>query len=109
MFENTETHRNETWAHYLTKQILYKTLKDKGRNATVEHPIGKGITDVYDHNQRIAYEVQGVVNMKEAKEKWGLYAKLGVALDVVIVPYKNIWKMERIDKIIKAVQEYVRD
>ena len=59
----------ESLKHWLTKAVLFKLIRDRGRTAGTEIELNGGIIDVVDIDNLIGYEVESKPNVSTAKRK----------------------------------------
>lgn len=76
---------NEGMKHFIVKAIIFKILRERGRNVGTEIEVMDGIVDLIDVNNLIAYEIESNVN--KAKEKVG---RLQSVKDVFIIDLKKV-------------------
>jgi len=79
--------RKETLKHWVAKAIIFKILLDRGRNVGSEIEVGNGITDVFDSDNKIAYEIENDVS-KFRRE--GRNLSLFAANDVFVINLKRV-------------------
>jgi hypothetical protein len=60
---------NESMRHWIVKAMIFKILKEKGRDVGTEIETKNGIVDVIDADNLIAYEIEKNLNEKKKKEK----------------------------------------
>ncbi len=66
MFASTGS---ETMKHWLVKAIIFKLLRNMGREVGTEIEVNGGIVDVLDADNRIAYEVENNFTREKLKSK----------------------------------------
>lgn len=84
--QNYFTERNETWRHYALKMIVYKMLRNMGREVYIECSVGLGIADVFDRTTGVVYEIQANMNDNILKKKAEQYMRSAFCNDVKIIP-----------------------
>lgn len=60
---------SETMKHWLVKAIIFKALRERGREAGSEVEVNGGIVDVLDTGNMIAYEVENNFTRKKLSAK----------------------------------------
>jgi len=78
--------RNESMKHFIVKAMLFKILREKGRNIGTEIEIRNGIVDLIDFNNLIAYEIENGMSKKQIKEKIDNYKAVK---DVFFINYNK--------------------
>ena len=66
LFTNTGS---ETMKHWVVKSIIFKALRDTGRQVGTEVEVNGGIVDVLDIDNMIAYEVENNLTRKKLAAK----------------------------------------
>jgi hypothetical protein len=61
--------KKETLKHWITKAIIFQILRNKGRNVGTEVEVGNGIVDVFDSDNRIAYEIENNFSKSKIQKK----------------------------------------
>jgi hypothetical protein len=79
--------KNESLKHFVVKAILFKILREKGRNVGSEIEIEDGIVDLIDLDNLIAYEIENGINKKRIEEKLKNYK---VVKDVFFVDCRKV-------------------
>jgi len=79
--------KNESLKHFIVKAILFKILREKGRNVGSEIEIKNGIVDLIDLDNLIAYEIENEINKKRINEKLKNYK---VVKDVFFIDCKKV-------------------
>jgi len=78
--------RNESMKHFIVKAMLFKILREKGRNIGTEIEIRNGVVDLIDFNNLIAYEIENGMGKKQIKEKIDNYKAVK---DVFFINYNK--------------------
>ena len=60
---------NESLKHWITKAILLKLIRDRGRTAGTEVKLGSSIIDVVDIDNIIGYEIESKPDDSTIKDK----------------------------------------
>lgn len=60
---------SESMKHFLVKAIIFKTLRERGRQVGTEVEVDGGIVDLLDTDNMIAYEVENNFTMKKLRNK----------------------------------------
>jgi len=76
----------ETMKHWLVKAMIFKILRERGRNVGTEIEMKEGIADVIDIDNKIVYEIESEPTKKKIKEKLKLF---NGADDVFILDLKK--------------------
>jgi hypothetical protein len=79
--------KKESLKHFVVKAILFKILREKGRNVGSEIEIENGIVDLIDLDNLIAYEIENGINKKRIEEKLKNYK---VVKDVFFIDCKKV-------------------
>jgi hypothetical protein len=79
--------KKESMKHWIVKAIVFKILLNKGRNVGSEIEVGNGIADVFDSDNKIAYEIENSVsNFKREKR----IRNFSDANDIFVISLKRI-------------------
>jgi len=93
--------KNESLKHFIVKAILFKILREKGRNVGSEIEIENGIVDLIDLDNLIAYEIENGINKKRINEKLKNYK---VVKDVFFVDCKKVPNdLEKAEKYLRKI------
>ncbi len=79
--------RKESLKHWTVKAIVFKILLDRGRNVGSEIEVGNGIADVFDSDNKIAYEIENDVSRFKRE---GRNLNLFAANDVFVINLKKV-------------------
>lgn len=79
--------KNESLKHWITKAIVFQILRNRERNVGSEIEVGNGIADVFDSDNRIAYEIENNFSRSKMKEK---ISNLTGAKDVFIINLRHV-------------------
>lgn len=77
--------RKESLRHWTVKAIIFKILLNRGRNVGSEIEVGNGIADVFDSDNKIAYEIENDVSRFKRKR----YLNFAVN-DVFVINLKKV-------------------
>lgn len=105
-FLKSDTHKKESWEHWLTKCIVYKLLKQEGHEVYLEVMKGNGVVDIYDGTTQMIYEIEPVKNIRKQKEKWEKYKLSAFVKDLIIIPY-NTFNSIPLKEFIKQTEDYL--
>lgn len=78
---------NESLKHWTTKAIIFKILRERKRNVGTEVEVGNGIVDVFDEDNKIAYEIESEISKRKAREKM---RNMQEANDVFFINLKKV-------------------
>lgn len=78
---------NEGMKHWLIKAIIFKILRERGRNVGTEVEVNSGIIDILDADNLIAYEIETNLTKKKIREKIRNYS---LVKDIFIIDTKEI-------------------
>jgi hypothetical protein len=93
--------KNESLKHFIVKAILFKILREKGRNVGSEIEIKNGIVDLIDLDNLIAYEIENEINKKRINEKLKNYK---VVKDVFFIDCKKVPNdLKRAEKYLRKI------
>ena len=73
LFQNTG---NESVKHFLTKALIFKILRERGRTIGTEVELDGGVVDVLDVDNKIAYEIETNLDKRKIFEKLRNYPKI---------------------------------
>jgi len=79
--------KKESLKHFVVKAILFKILREKGRNVGSEIEIENGIVDLIDLDNLIAYEIENGISKRRIEEKLKNYK---VVKDVFFINCKKV-------------------
>jgi hypothetical protein len=79
--------KRETLKHWIVKAIVFKILLNKGRNVGTEIEVGNGIVDVFDSDNKIAYEIENNSSKPKIEER---IHDLSGAKDVFIINLRHV-------------------
>ncbi len=99
------SHSKESIPHFMTKLMIMKLLQNKRHKALIEQDIGYGTVDCFDYTTKYAYECEGSITQEKIKSKFKKYS-LGGAEEVVLIPYKKLWKILDVDS--KKLHEWTK-
>jgi hypothetical protein len=93
--------KNESLKHFIIKAILFKILREKGRNVGSEIEIENGIVDLIDLDNLIAYEIENGTNKKKIEEKLKNYKAVK---DVFFIDCKKVPNdLEKAEKYLRKI------
>jgi len=79
--------KNESLKHWVTKAIIFHILRKKGRNVGTEIEVGNAIADVFDSDNRIAYEIENNFSKTRRERK---IRNLSGAKDVFVIDLRSV-------------------
>lgn len=94
--------KNESLKHWVTKAIVFHILRSRKRNVGTEVEVGNGIADVFDSDNKIAYEIEN--SFSEARTKRKIH-NLSGAKDVFVIDLRSV--PDGIDAAKKYLEEIV--
>jgi hypothetical protein len=77
--------RKESLKHWAVKAIVFKILLDRGRDVGSEIEVGNGIVDIFDSDNKIAYEIENDVSGFKRKRYLNFAAN-----DVFVINLKKV-------------------
>lgn len=79
--------RKESLKHWITKAVVFKILFDKRRDVGSEIEVGNGITDIFDSDTKIAYEIENNFSRIKSESKW---ENLTMIADLIVIDLKKV-------------------
>lgn len=92
----------ETMKHWLTKAMIFKILRGRGRIVGTEIETKNGIADLIDVDNKIVYEIESRITKKKVEEKLRQFA---TANDIFIIDLRKV--PNDIDKAEKYLREKI--
>jgi len=79
--------KSESLKHWTTKAIIFKILRERKRNVGTEVEVGNGIADVFDEDNKIAYEIESEISKRKVREKT---RNMSEANDIFFINLKKV-------------------
>jgi hypothetical protein len=79
--------KKESLKHWVTKTIVFHILRSRGRNVGTEVEVGNAIADVFDSDNKIAYEIENNFSKSNIERK---IHNLTGTRDIFVINLKHV-------------------
>lgn len=94
----------ETLNHFLTKAMVFKILRSRGRTTVAEASIGVGVCDIIDLDMAYIYEIESNPTPEKEKQKYAqyncAYIKDIIVIDLRKLPADNKERYKELERLI---------